>query len=121
LGRHGRESPDVPAVARAKDGGIPTPTAVYLLEAYAAPDGTQPASADGLRAEIESQDGARVIGLLGVPVDEAILCLVAADTPDAEAAVVALAARYGPAARLLRVSWAPSTAEVLGDSAMTAT
>jgi hypothetical protein len=90
-------------------------TAIYLLEAYAAPAGVGPASADALRAEIEAHDGVRVIGLLGVPVDEAILCLVAAESPAAEAAVAALADRYGPAARLLRVSWAPT--EILAEGA----
>jgi hypothetical protein len=87
---------------------MPDRPAIYLLEAYASTGVGSALSPDGLRAEILSRDGARIIGMLGVPVDEAILCLVAADTPEAEAAVVALAERYGPAARLLRVSWVPS-------------
>jgi hypothetical protein len=87
---------------------VSEPAAVYLLEAYAAPDGEHAASADDLRREIEGLDGVRVIGLLVVPVDEAILCLVTADSSESEAAVLEVADRYGPAARLLRVSWAPT-------------
>ena len=84
------------------------PGAIYLLEAYATASGRRPASAEELRAEVESHDGLRVIGLLFVPVDEAVLCLVAADSGDSETAVREIAERYGPAGRLLRVSWAPA-------------
>ena len=83
------------------------PFAIYLLEAYAGAAGVGQPSADDLRAEIEGHDGVRVLGLVGVPADEAILCLVAADSADGEAGVLALADRYGAAARLLRVSWVP--------------
>jgi hypothetical protein len=84
--------------------------AVYLLEAYATGDGREPVSAEALRADIEGRAGLRIIGLAVVPVDEAILCLLYADAPDAEPAVRAVADRYGAAARLLRVDWSPGPA-----------
>ena len=86
------------------------PNGIYLLEAYAAPSGEGPASAEELRAELESHEGLRVIGLLVVPVDEAVLCLVSTEFAGSEAAVMEVADRYGPAGRLLRVSWAPADA-----------
>ena len=87
------------------------PSAIYLLEADAAPGGG-PVSADALRLELAAHPDLWVIGLVDVPVDEAVLCLVGASSEAGEAAVGDLARRYGPAARLLRVAWAPAPVEV---------
>jgi hypothetical protein len=42
-----------------------------------------------------------------VPVDEAVLCLIAAESPESKTEIGEIAERYGAAARLLEVSWAP--------------
>ena len=47
-----------------------------------------------------------------MPVYAAVVCLVGARTDAGEAALGDLARRYGPAARLLRVAWAPAPVEV---------
>jgi hypothetical protein len=85
------------------------PGAIFLLEAYAVREDAGPVLLDQLRAEIESHAGVRVIGLVGVPDDEAVLCLVAADSAEGEVGIVEIAERHGPSARLLRVSWAPTS------------
>jgi len=83
------------------------PAVVYLLEAYGVADRAGVVSVDSLRADIEGRAGLQVIGLVDVPADEAILCLLAADGPGSAAAIRELADRYGAGARLLEVSWAP--------------
>jgi len=85
---------------------------VFLLEAYASSAGRP--SADELRAAIEAGAGLRVIGLLDIPTDEAVLCLVAAESDAGISAITALAEGRGPTARLLRVSWTPSLADAIG-------
>ena len=81
-------------------------TGIYLLEAYdrGVTDMTDGASAvvAGLRGDYE----VRLLGVVVVPMDEAVLCLIDAS----EAAAQAAADRLGPGSRLLRVTWAPGDA-----------
>jgi hypothetical protein len=91
----------------ATDDALVTDPAIYLLEAYRSSTGPEPGLAERLRAALGEAAGIRVLGLMEVPLDEAVLCLVAAETAAAVAAIQAIAGGYGSNARLLEVSWAP--------------
>ena len=81
--------------------------AIYLLEAYRSSALDASGLADRLRSALAGSDGVRVLGLLEVPVDEAVLCLVAAESAAGTTAIRELVRAYGSNARLLEVRWDP--------------
>ena len=99
--------PMLPPSLQAEDLLVTNPPAIYLLEAYRSSTSEGPATLDDLRAALDGSVGIRVLGMLDVPIDEAVLCLVAAETASAAASIREIAGRLGSTARLLEVSWSP--------------